>query len=200
MVLLVFTAELFGCRPVLHQQYVHDDSSRWLGTLWSYDCTEYLNINTHNNAIHPSRWLHVSDPRLDGKAAPGSTASAGQHDAVVSQSRNLILMSTRSSSRALTSWAWQATAVVHAAADSCAAVPGCASAGCSLQLPSPDVIHEYGKGVHNYLGIPSWPIIASNRDPTLTEYISTKPSNNTAAYMTTYTGGLYVSCKHVHFA
>jgi hypothetical protein len=63
---------------------------------------------------------------------------------------------------------------------------------CSISLPSPDIIKQFGRSIHHYLGIPSWPIFASNRDPTMTEYFSAKPSNNTAVSATLYTGGTQV--------
>ncbi|KAF6252340.1 tRNA-guanine(15) transglycosylase-like protein [Scenedesmus sp. NREL 46B-D3] len=62
-----------------------------------------------------------------------------------------------------------------------------------IHLPSPDIIKSYGRSVHHYLGIPSWPVFASNRDPTMTEYFSAKSSNNTAVYATLYTGGTQVT-------
>jgi hypothetical protein len=84
-------------------------------------------------------------------------------------------------------------------------VPPCCSADetincpllccCSISLPSPDIIKQFGRSIHHYLGIPSWPVFASNRDPTMTEYFSAKPSNNTAVSATLYTGGTQV-CTH----
>ncbi|WIA41169.1 hypothetical protein OEZ86_004784 [Tetradesmus obliquus] len=62
-----------------------------------------------------------------------------------------------------------------------------------IHLPSPDIIKSFGRSVHHYLGIPSWPVFASNRDPTMAEYFSAKSSNNTAVYATLYTGGTQVT-------
>eukprot|EP00882_Tetradesmus_deserticola_P018164 GHRQ01019490.1.p2 GENE.GHRQ01019490.1~~GHRQ01019490.1.p2 ORF type:complete len:150 (+),score=32.10 GHRQ01019490.1:177-626(+) len=62
-----------------------------------------------------------------------------------------------------------------------------------IHLPSPDIIKSIGRSVHHYLGIPSWPVFASNRDPTMAEYFAAKSSSNTAVYANLYTGGTQVT-------
>lgn len=71
---------------------------------------------------------------------------------------------------------------------------------CSLHQPGPDVLKEFGRSVHEYMGLSSWPIFASNRDPALTEYLSTKQASNTAAYVTIHSGALTVSYRRTSFA
>ena len=63
----------------------------------------------------------------------------------------------------------------------------------SLEQPSPDTLRAHGGGVAAYAGTPEWPVVVSNRDGVLNEYLGTKPSNANAVYVHTHTGGRRVS-------
>lgn len=56
------------------------------------------------------------------------------------------------------------------------------------------MLTKSGGGVHRYIGAPSWPILATARDPTLQEYgVGNKPSNNSGCYTVIHSGGQIVS-------
>jgi hypothetical protein len=62
------------------------------------------------------------------------------------------------------------------------------------------VLQQFGRGVADYMGLPGWPCFASNRDPALTEYISSKQASDTAAYATLHTGAAWVSWGELSWA
>lgn len=65
----------------------------------------------------------------------------------------------------------------------------------SLDQPTPATLAKAGGGLARYIGLPRWPIVAVNRDPTLQEYGVGKPSNNSGAYAVIHSGGLLVREK-----
>ena len=62
----------------------------------------------------------------------------------------------------------------------------------SLEQPSPALLSSTGGGLHRFIGLPRWPLLAANRDPTLQEYGAGKPSNNSGVYTIIHTGGQLV--------
>jgi hypothetical protein len=54
------------------------------------------------------------------------------------------------------------------------------------------VLRHFGRSIHHYLGLSNWHVFASNRDPTLTEYLGTKPASNKHAYVTIHSGAMTV--------
>lgn len=62
----------------------------------------------------------------------------------------------------------------------------------SLEQPGPAALAKSGGGLARYIGLPRWPLLASNRDPTLQEYGIGKPSNNSGAYAIIHSGGQLV--------
>jgi hypothetical protein len=62
----------------------------------------------------------------------------------------------------------------------------------SLSLPGPGVLQAVRRSLQSYMGLPGWPLFASNRDPTLTEYVGTRQAKDAAAYVNLHTGALSV--------
>lgn len=65
----------------------------------------------------------------------------------------------------------------------------------SLEQPGPAALAKSGGGLARYIGLPRWPLLASNRDPTLQEYGVGKPSNNSGAYAIIHSGGQLVRVR-----
>lgn len=64
----------------------------------------------------------------------------------------------------------------------------------SLEQPSAAQLVKSGGSLHQFIGMPRWPLLAANRDPTLQEYGSGKPSNNSGCYAVIHSGGQLVRC------
>jgi len=62
----------------------------------------------------------------------------------------------------------------------------------SLDQPCPALLSASGSGLHQFIGLPRWPMLASNRDPTQQEYGLGKPSNDKGCYALIHSGAQLV--------
>lgn len=62
----------------------------------------------------------------------------------------------------------------------------------SLEQPSAAQLARSGGSLHRFIGLPRWPLLAANRDPTLQEYSSGKPSKDSGCYALIHSGGQLV--------
>ncbi|GLC56679.1 hypothetical protein PLESTB_001133900 [Pleodorina starrii] len=61
-----------------------------------------------------------------------------------------------------------------------------------LENPDASIIREHGGGAHGFLCLEGFPIVASNRDPTMYEY-GTRPSTDKEVHVSIHSGGHMVS-------
>jgi hypothetical protein len=139
--------------------------------------------HAHGAALHAERRLHVPNSRHDGEAAPSSAGGPDQRDAVVRPAFG----GPGARSAVARCMGKEAVLSPPACPPRCLARPRRRSLG----QPSAGVLAKAG-GLHAFVGMPRWPMLATNRDATLQEYGIGKPSNNSGCYVLTHSGGQMV--------
>ncbi|GLI59310.1 hypothetical protein VaNZ11_001164 [Volvox africanus] len=61
-----------------------------------------------------------------------------------------------------------------------------------LENPDASILREYGRGAHGFLCLEGFPVLASNRDPTMYEY-AMRPSTDKEVHVSIHSGGHMVS-------